>query len=279
MKISYTKEPWSTAYRKNGEGMYSQDVFDSGGETIAEMAWYPVKEGNRTCTNREENAQRIVACVNACQGLSTKGLESHKYRIIKLMPNGVLGRGEKTMQEISDFLWEPIEISNGEVVFSEYPTVHLPLFAITDWDDKPNGYKVYPTKDKSKNINDTKERLIDYLNNCGIGASSKTMLIALLGGTPKEVYAPGDENDFKSCYDILEHFPELDKNIDKVSALNDEWKHITMAWKTYGYKYCREHFNCIAFLCNFYDFIEKPVFDKKTIDSMSAFIKGVKTHE
>ncbi|MCK9577093.1 MAG: hypothetical protein M0R51_14410 [Clostridia bacterium] len=75
MELQHTKEPWFTAYRENGAGMCSQDIFDINGETIAEMAWFPVKEGNKTYTNREENARRIVACVNACKGISTEDLE------------------------------------------------------------------------------------------------------------------------------------------------------------------------------------------------------------
>lgn len=81
MELHYTKEPWFRAYRENGAGMYSLDIFDSNGETIAEMAWFPVKGGNKTYTNREENARRIVACVNACKNISTEDLENYCQNI------------------------------------------------------------------------------------------------------------------------------------------------------------------------------------------------------
>jgi len=74
--MSHTKEPWATEYRKTALGQYSQEVFDSEGQVIASMAWYPVKVSETTtATNREANARRIVACVNACAGFSTEDLE------------------------------------------------------------------------------------------------------------------------------------------------------------------------------------------------------------
>ena len=93
MELQYTEEPWFTAYRENGAGMYSQDVFDSDGNKILEMSWYPVKIGNKTYTNREENARRVVACVNACKGISTENLESHKYTLIRIIPEVSIGYG------------------------------------------------------------------------------------------------------------------------------------------------------------------------------------------
>jgi len=78
MNKQHTKEPWYTAYRENGAGMYSQDIFDSYGKTIADVAWYPIKDDNKTYTNGEENAKRIVACVNACKGIPQETLEQ-KY--------------------------------------------------------------------------------------------------------------------------------------------------------------------------------------------------------
>lgn len=74
--IEHTKEPWGQAYRKGFDGMYRQQVFDATGNTIATLAWHPVKIDDRTTTtNREANARRIVACVNACAGYSNEALE------------------------------------------------------------------------------------------------------------------------------------------------------------------------------------------------------------
>ncbi|QDJ96142.1 hypothetical protein KE336_gp29 [Aeromonas phage 4_D05] len=71
----HTPEPWSTEYRERHDGMYSQEIFDLSGETIAQLAWYPIKLKTGVGTNREANARRIVACVNACAGLPTEQLE------------------------------------------------------------------------------------------------------------------------------------------------------------------------------------------------------------
>ncbi|MGL4755845.1 MAG: hypothetical protein ACRCXB_26105 [Aeromonadaceae bacterium] len=76
MTQKHTPEPWATDYRERPDGMFAQEVFDANGETIATLAWFPVDSGVGTTTNREANARRIVACVNACAGLPTEQLEA-----------------------------------------------------------------------------------------------------------------------------------------------------------------------------------------------------------
>lgn len=74
----HTAEPWATEYRRTGndEDM-AQEIFDADGETIATLSWYRVRKDDRTTTtNREENARRIVSCVNFCKGLSTENMEN-----------------------------------------------------------------------------------------------------------------------------------------------------------------------------------------------------------
>lgn len=71
----HTPEPWATEYRERHDGTFAQEIFDADGETIAILAWHPVRLDGWTKTDREENARRIVACVNACRGLPTDELE------------------------------------------------------------------------------------------------------------------------------------------------------------------------------------------------------------
>ena len=72
----HTPEPWATEYREDYEEMYHQDIFDAKGETIAICSWFKVKvDARTTTTNREANARRIVACVNALEGIPTAILE------------------------------------------------------------------------------------------------------------------------------------------------------------------------------------------------------------
>lgn len=83
--MEHTKEPWATDYRKRPDGMCAQEIFDTAtGETIATMSWHPMRNGLFTSTNREENARRIVACVNACAGIPTKRLEDPESDQAKL---------------------------------------------------------------------------------------------------------------------------------------------------------------------------------------------------
>lgn len=76
-ELTHTAEPWSTAYRERRDGQYAQEIFDASGELIATLAWYSVREGSSIHTNREENARRIIACVNAIKGIPTEYLEAH----------------------------------------------------------------------------------------------------------------------------------------------------------------------------------------------------------
>ena len=58
----FTKGKWSTSYRKDSDGMYSQDVYDSNGKAICSCSWYQIDKGNgNTTTNREDNAHLIAA--------------------------------------------------------------------------------------------------------------------------------------------------------------------------------------------------------------------------
>ena len=183
----------------------------------------------------------------------------------------------KTMQELADFFDEPIEIHDGCVVFSDYYMAPIiPLVIVGDYKGRENGYRVNPDRNAGKMCCG---RIIDFLNNCDIGASSKTMLIALLGGTPKKLNYPHDNGDFERCYDVFEHFPELYNNIDNVSKLSDEWKYITDIWKIFGVKFCREYIDNERFIHDLYEFLSETKFDKKEIDSMTDFIKNIKIHE
>ena len=61
-ETKFTNGEWETSYRKNKNGMYSQDVYCEKGETICTCDWYPVDEGSGvTSTNRESNAHLIAA--------------------------------------------------------------------------------------------------------------------------------------------------------------------------------------------------------------------------
>jgi len=69
----FTPGPWETAYRKNGDGMFRQDIFDNMGSTIAVASWHPVRVDERTTrTDREDNARLIAAAPElliACKDL------------------------------------------------------------------------------------------------------------------------------------------------------------------------------------------------------------------
>ena len=64
-QTKHTPLPWQYSHRETSDGMYSTQVYDEAGETIATLAWYPVQEGSLTRTAREANAALIVRAVNS----------------------------------------------------------------------------------------------------------------------------------------------------------------------------------------------------------------------
>lgn len=75
--MSHTREPWK--YQKGFLTIYSLSGGDIGISTaIAKVSSHQL-EGNDSA---EENARRIVACVNACAGVSTETLEKFGGRAI-----------------------------------------------------------------------------------------------------------------------------------------------------------------------------------------------------
>jgi hypothetical protein len=60
-QIPHTPGPWFQSHRKKPDGMHSTEVYDAAGETIASIAWYPVKtENGNIATAREANARLIA---------------------------------------------------------------------------------------------------------------------------------------------------------------------------------------------------------------------------
>ena len=82
--MEFTKLPWETAYRKHKDGTYSQEVFDSKGETIATLAWHPVEVApGEIATDREANAHLIASAPQMYQMLQDirDGVVANQARI------------------------------------------------------------------------------------------------------------------------------------------------------------------------------------------------------
>jgi hypothetical protein len=73
--MKHTEGKLQYAHRKRVDGMYSTELFDTTGETVATAAWYPIETETGTATNREENARRLVACWNRLLPFSTEQIE------------------------------------------------------------------------------------------------------------------------------------------------------------------------------------------------------------
>lgn len=70
----HTPGPWKQSHRKQPNGDYITQVYCAGGETIANVAWYPVELGDGiTGTSRGANARLIAAApdlLEACKSFS-----------------------------------------------------------------------------------------------------------------------------------------------------------------------------------------------------------------
>ena len=103
-KTEHTQEPWS--YGEDNDG------------------WYVEKDGLQIAHGlTEEDARRIVACVNACAGLPTEVLERYKL--------GVIGVDYKLTKQQRDELLaaaEAIEIDAEECLdFDECTAMLVPI--------------------------------------------------------------------------------------------------------------------------------------------------------
>lgn len=98
----HTPEPWATDYRERHDGMFAQEVFDANGETIATLAWFPVDSGVGTTTNREANARRIVACVNACAGVSNGELAMTTMSVVLARMNEAEQQRDELLAALHD---------------------------------------------------------------------------------------------------------------------------------------------------------------------------------
>ncbi|MBN9601852.1 MAG: hypothetical protein J0G33_02865 [Afipia felis] len=61
---TFTPGPWSWSHRKipgDRDGVYSTQIYDSAGVTIADASWYPIKGHRYVSTNRDANARLIAA--------------------------------------------------------------------------------------------------------------------------------------------------------------------------------------------------------------------------
>lgn len=86
-ELGITKGEWKQSHRKipnDPEGMYSTQVYDCNGKTIATIAWYSVQKGNITTTTREGNAKLIAdagTTANKCHLLPSELLERYNEAI------------------------------------------------------------------------------------------------------------------------------------------------------------------------------------------------------
>jgi len=59
----HSPEPW---HRKSHETMQTEAIYDANEKCVVDVAWYE---------NHEDNAEHIVACVNACRHWKTEELQ------------------------------------------------------------------------------------------------------------------------------------------------------------------------------------------------------------
>lgn len=117
MKTEHTPEPWRT----DAKSGFPQDVHDATGNLVAACS-----EANFG----EANARRIVACVNACAGISIESLEAGGIGSILSLGLEEQKRGDMAERERDELLEaaEVIEINAEECLdFDECTAMLVPI--------------------------------------------------------------------------------------------------------------------------------------------------------
>ena len=60
-EATHTPGPWSQSHRRGSDGLYSTQVFDADGQSIATLEWHAVLIEGGVRTDRAENARLIAA--------------------------------------------------------------------------------------------------------------------------------------------------------------------------------------------------------------------------
>lgn len=79
---THTPEPWHVGKGRSAEIVYAQD-----GWAVANATVFHARHATHDAAidHQHANARRIVACVNACAGLSTSALESYPGMFLRIV--------------------------------------------------------------------------------------------------------------------------------------------------------------------------------------------------
>jgi len=76
------------------------------------------------------------------------------------------------------------------------------------------------------NIN---QKVLMWLSNGKVGASSKAMAFAAIG-MPNTKMIPYDPADFNRCLLLIDEIPEIKERFDKISKLSPTWERLIARW-------------------------------------------------
>jgi hypothetical protein len=101
-----------------------------------------------------------------------------------------------------------------------------------------------------ENKNELNVRVYDWLNNGKINNCSLTLCKNLLNREDIEETNlpnhPRNIDDFSSCYEFLEKFPEAKAKFSKMKEVNKEWQHIVENWTSIEKEYINQEHNLIT---------------------------------
>lgn len=80
MKQDWSEEPWEVFIPQEGHPNYGHHLLWS---SVGERICYSAMKNSAHCFNNKADAERIVACVNACRGIPTELLEKWISRQLK----------------------------------------------------------------------------------------------------------------------------------------------------------------------------------------------------
>lgn len=123
-----------------------------------------------------------------------------------------------------------------------------------------------------ENKNELNKRVYNWLNNGKINNCSLTLCKVLLNREdieePNLPNHPRNIEDFISCHEFLEKFPEAKAKFTKMRELNQEWEHIVDNWITIENEYINNEHNLIS------QFLDKINFEYLSLLNLSQKVQS-----
>jgi hypothetical protein len=158
--MKHSPEPWRADLRFVSSDRDDYGIEIMSGETIvAFAASHHFRSGPENCDDVCDNARRIVACVNACQGWTTEELTDRVFRKTGMnTPCGVPGGGRPVALLSRDTQWTD-KAQECKEALKNAPSGEIFGVAVSDSQPGPDGsHRVWVAPYHTETIEDVAEK-------------------------------------------------------------------------------------------------------------------------